>query len=52
MDEICEAMIGVFTSADFSVSGLTADKMQWNAEGEVDKTPKVCVIQDGKYVEQ
>ena len=52
MDEICEAMIGVFTSADFSASGLTADKMQWNAEGEVDKTPKVCVIQDGKYVEQ
>ncbi|MBQ6456024.1 MAG: ABC transporter substrate-binding protein [Mogibacterium sp.] len=52
MDEICEAMIGVFTSADFSASGLTAEKMQWNAEGEVDKTPKVCMIQDGKYVEQ
>ncbi len=50
--EICEAMIGVFTGGDFTASGLTAEKMQWNAEGEVDKTPKVCVIQDGKYVEQ
>ncbi|MBQ3291553.1 MAG: ABC transporter substrate-binding protein [Mogibacterium sp.] len=52
MDEICEAMIGVFTGGDFTASGLTAEKMQWNAAGEVDKTPKVCMIQDGKYVEQ
>ena len=52
MNEICEALIGVFTSGDFSSSGLTAEKMSWNAEGEVDKTPKVCVIEDGKYVEK
>ena len=52
MADICEAMISVFTGGDFSASGLTAESMQWNAAGEVDKTPKVCVIQDGKYVEQ
>ena len=52
MDEICEAMIAVFTSGDFVASGLTAEEMRWNAAGEVDKTPKVCMIQDGKYVEQ
>ena len=51
-DEICEAMIGVFTGGDFKASGLTAEEMQWDASGEVNKTPKVCVIEDGKYVEQ
>ena len=51
MEDICEAMIGVFTG-DFTASGLTADEMKWNASGEVEKTPKVCVIQDGKYVEK
>jgi branched-chain amino acid transport system substrate-binding protein len=50
-EEICEALIGVFTG-DFTSSGLTADSMKWNASGEVDKTPKVCVIEDGKYVEK
>ena len=51
MEDICEAMIEVFTG-DFTASGLTADSMKWNEAGEVDKTPKVCIIQDGKYVEQ
>jgi branched-chain amino acid transport system substrate-binding protein len=50
-EDICEALIGVFTG-DFTASGLTADSMKWNASGEVDKTPKVCVIEDGKYVEK
>ena len=51
MDEICEAMIGVFTG-DFTASGVTAETMKWNANGEVEKTPKVCEIKDGKYVEK
>ena len=51
MEEVCEAMIKVFTG-DFTASGLTADEMKWEASGEVEKTPKVCVIQDGKYVEK
>ncbi len=50
--DICEAMIKVFTGGEFTATGLTADEMKWNEAGEVDKTPKVCVIQDGKYVEQ
>ena len=50
--DICEALIGVFTGDDFVMSGLTADEMKWEASGEVDKTPKVCVIEDGKYVEK
>jgi branched-chain amino acid transport system substrate-binding protein len=50
--DICEAMIGVFTGGDFTASGLTADEMKWDASGEVEKTPKVCVIEDGKYVEK
>ena len=51
MEEICEAMIGVFTG-DFTASGATAESMKWNASGEVEKTPKVCEIKDGKYVEK
>ena len=51
MDEICEEMIAVF-NGDFTSTGLTAEKMQWEPTGEVDKTPKVCVIEDGKYVEK
>lgn len=49
---LCEALIKVFTSGDFTSSGLTGDNMSWNAAGEVNKTPKVCVIQDGKYIEK
>lgn len=51
MSEICEAMIKVFTG-DFTASGLTAESMKWNEAGEVDKTPKVCEIKDGKYIEK
>ena len=51
MADICEALIAQFTG-DFVASGITADEMKWNANGEVEKTPKVCEIQDGKYVEK
>ena len=49
---ICEAMIKVFTNGSFKSSGLTGQDMTWNAAGEVNKTPKVCEIQDGKYIEK
>ena len=49
---ICEKMIEVFNGGYTFEGGLTGDSMQWNAAGEVNKTPKVCVIQDGKYVEK
>ena len=48
-DEICEELITVFTG-DFTASGLTADEMKWNAEGQVSKTPKAMVIENGVYV--
>ena len=51
MADICEALIAQFTG-DFVASGITADEMKWNANGEVEQTPKVCEIQDGKYVEK
>jgi branched-chain amino acid transport system substrate-binding protein len=50
-EEICEALIAQFTG-DFVASGITAEEMKWSANGEVEKTPKVCEIQDGKYVEK
>ena len=45
-------MISVFTSSDFSFSGLTGENMQWNEVGEVSKTPKVFAIENGVYVEK
>ena len=51
MEEICEAMIAEFNGG-FTASGLTAESMTWNEAGEVDKTPKVVIIEDGKYVEK
>ena len=51
MADICEALIAQFTG-DFVASGITADEMKWNANGEVEKTPKVCEIKDGKYIEK
>ena len=50
-DEICEEMITVFTG-DFTASGITGESMKWEANGEVEKEPKVCAIEDGKYVEK
>ena len=50
-EEICEAMIAQFTGG-FSYDGLTGTAMTWNDKGEFNKTPVVCVIQDGIYVDQ
>ena len=49
--DICDAMIGQFTGG-FSYDGLTGAAMTWNDKGEVNKTPVVCVIQDGIYVDK
>ena len=50
-EEICEAMIAVFTDASFSVDGLTGTGMTWGTNGEVSKAPMVVEIQNGAYVE-
>ena len=50
-EEICDAMIGQFTGG-FTYDGLTGTAMTWNDKGEVNKTPVVCVIEDGIYVDK
>ena len=50
--EICEALIAVFTSSDFSVDGLTGSGMQWATTGEVSKDPVVVKVESGIYVTQ
>lgn len=52
MEDICEAMIEKFNGG-FSTTGLTAvGEMKWDKGGAVEKTPKIYLIKDGKYVEQ
>ena len=50
--DICEALIAQFTSADFSVDGLTGTGMTWSANGEVSKAPVVVKVEGGQYVTQ
>ncbi len=47
-EDICAAISGQFTSMTFS--GLTGEGMTWNENGEVTKSPKAVVIQNGAYV--
>ena len=50
--DICEALIAQFTSADFSVDGLTGTGMTWSTNGEVSKAPVVVKVEGGVYVTQ
>lgn len=50
--DVCEKLIEAFTSADFSIDGLTGSGMTWTADGAVSKTPTVVTVVDGKYVTQ
>lgn len=50
-EEICEALINVFTDPSFSVDGLTGTGITWSASGEVTKQLNVVTIQDGVYVQ-
>ena len=49
-EEICDLLVAQFTNPDFSFDGLTGQDVTWSATGEVSKSPKGMVIQDGKYV--
>lgn len=46
--EICDLMIEQFTTMTFD--GLTGEGMTWSESGEVSKSPKAMIIQDGAYV--
>lgn len=48
--DICEKLMTAFTSPDFKIDGLTGTGMTWSATGEVSKSPKGMVIQNGAYV--
>ena len=50
--DICEKLIATFNGGFTFKGGLTGEEMQWNEAGEVNKTPKVCEIKDGKYIEK
>jgi branched-chain amino acid transport system substrate-binding protein len=45
---LCDLMIQQFTSMTFD--GLTGTGMTWNTSGQVSKSPKGMVIQNGAYV--
>lgn len=47
-EDICGIMIEQFTSMKFD--GLTGDGMTWGTNGEVTKSPKGMVIENGVYV--
>ncbi len=47
-EDICAKLTEQFTSMTFS--GLTGSEMTWNENGEVTKSPKAVVIQNGVYV--
>ena len=48
-EEICEKLIATFTSADFTIDGLTGSGMSWTTAGEISKTPMVVEIVNGAY---
>ena len=47
-EELCDLMIQQFTSMTFD--GLTGDGMTWDANGQVSKSPKGMIIENGAYV--
>lgn len=48
--ELCDLLIGTFTSDSFVFNGLTGENMTWSKSGEVAKAPKGMVIENGVYV--
>ena len=50
--DICDALVGTFTSSDFSYTGLTTagEAATWSETGEISKQPMGMVIQDGVYM--
>mgnify|MGYP002626911584 CR=1 FL=1 len=47
-EEICDALISAIQNVNYD--GLTGEGMTWNDKGEVSKSPKAVIIQDGGYV--
>ena len=47
---MCDALIAQFTSPNFVFDGLTGEGMTWSTSGEVTKSPKGMVIENGAYI--
>ena len=47
-EEICEALIEAIQNVNYD--GLTGEAMTWNEKGEVSKSPKAVIIENGGYV--
>jgi len=48
--DICEKLIALFTGGSFKFDGVTGSGMTWDKNGQVSKSPKAVVIQNGVYV--
>ena len=50
--EICDALVEIFTSSDFSFTGLTTagEEASWSDTGEISKQPMGMVIENGVYM--
>jgi len=51
-EELCDALIALFTGGSFQVDGLTGTGMTWLTNGEVSKAPVVVKVEGGVYVTQ
>lgn len=50
--QLCDALIAMFTGGEFSVDGLTGSGMKWLETGEISKAPVVVKVESGVYVTQ
>ena len=47
-EKICDALIAAIQNVNYN--GLTGEGMTWNEKGEVSKSPKAVIIENGGYV--
>ena len=51
-EQLCDALIALFTGGSFQVDGLTGSGMTWLTSGEISKAPVVVKVENGVYVTQ
>jgi len=50
-EQLCDALIDMFTGGSFEVDGLTGSGMTWLETGEISKDPVVVKVENGAYVD-
>lgn len=48
-EQLCDALIALFTGGSFTVDGLTGSSMTWLESGEISKAPVVVKVVNGVY---